>query len=219
MNDTIPQKRCTKCREEKPATNEYYNVDKKRKDGLYPQCKVCRQKIRVDKRALNPEKIAEYHRNYFQQNRAYLVEYHQNYNKENATYLSEHKRKYRQENKHLSRNSSHRRRARERCLPQEFTVKDWQNCLEYWHGCCAVCGRQFNNLFGTHTAAADHWIPVNHPDCPGTIPANIVPLCHGRGGCNNRKQNRNAEQWLKEMFGKTKAASILKRIQAYFDSL
>lgn len=111
------------------------------------------------------------------------------------------------------------RRARKRSLPSAFTVTNWRHCLDYFHYSCAVCGRQLRDLFGEHTAAADHWIPLNSPDCPGTIPTNIIPLCHGIGGCNSKKQDRDPVEFLETEFGKRKAKQILARIQAYFDSL
>lgn len=114
---------------------------------------------------------------------------------------------------------SMRRRTRKHSLPNNFTHADWLYAIEYFHGCCAVCGRQANDLFGTHTLAADHWIPLASPDCPGTIPTNILPLCHGIAGCNNKKRAFKAEDWLIKSYGKRKAKSILANIYEYFDSL
>lgn len=45
--DSIPQKRCTKCGEEKPATPEYFHRHKMGKHALNPVCKECRQKVRI----------------------------------------------------------------------------------------------------------------------------------------------------------------------------
>lgn len=38
----MKMKICSKCKRELPATSEYFHNDKKRKDGLYPQCKECK---------------------------------------------------------------------------------------------------------------------------------------------------------------------------------
>lgn len=110
-----------------------------------------------------------------------------------------------------------KRRHRERELPFDFTRQDWDRAVEYFNGCCAVCGRQLKDLFGTHTAAIDHWIPVASPECPGAIVTNCVPLCAGLGGCNNSKGAKEAGIWLTEKFGKREAAMILKKIAAYFE--
>lgn len=116
--------------------------------------------------------------------------------------------------------SVRRRRARKHALPDNFTTADWEHCLDYWNGRCVYCG-QSAGLW--HVIAADHFIPLVNPDCPGTVPSNIVPACHtlknGEGGCNNSKQGRNPEIWLVEKFGKRKANQILYRIREYFVSL
>jgi len=122
-------------------------------------------------------------------------------------------------NKNKLAKSTHkqRRRSIKRGLPTKFTVLDWQRAIEYFNGCCAVCGRPLRDLLGSHTESMDHWIPLSSPDCPGTIPANIVPLCHGLGGCNNSKGAKVASVWLTERFGKRGAREVLRRIEAYFE--
>jgi hypothetical protein len=57
------------------------------------------------------------------------------------------------------------------------------------------------------------------PDNPGTVPTNIVPLCHGVDGCNLSKSNGDPIEWLTSRYVPRKAKQILARIQAYFDSL
>jgi len=42
----VPQKQCTKCHEWKPATPEHFYRHKKSPDGLYPQCKACKDAYR-----------------------------------------------------------------------------------------------------------------------------------------------------------------------------
>ena len=67
----------------------------------------------------------------------------------------------------------------------------------------------------------DHWIPASDPspDNPGTVPTNIIPLCHGIDSCNQSKSNKSAATWLTERYGPRKAAVILTRIEGYFASL
>lgn len=131
--------------------------------------------------------------------------------------IREREKEYYAANPEVGKVKAQRRRARKRGLSHNFTVVDWQRALDYFNGCCAVCGRQLNDLFGTHTAAQDHWIPLTSPDCPGTIPTNIVPLCHGVGGCNNSKHAKPPEQWLVKRYGKRKAAAIIARVAAFFE--
>lgn len=126
---------------------------------------------------------------------------------------------YKDKNPDAVRLVREKRRTRKFALPYDFTRRDWEYACNYFHGCCAVCERQLSDLFSTHTAAMDHWIPIASPNCPGTIKSNIIPLCHGKDGCNNSKGASDPVEWLNRKFGKRRAREILKRIQAYFDSL
>jgi ribosomal protein L37AE/L43A len=103
--------------------------------------------------------------------------------------------------------------VRKRELPHTFTEQDWQRALEYWEYTCAVCGRP-RGLW--HTLAADHWIPLTDPDCPGTVPTNIVPLCHGESGCNNSKRAKSPQAWLEAKLGPKQAFQKMLEIDAYF---
>lgn len=114
---------------------------------------------------------------------------------------------------------SHNRRQRNRHLPNTLQPETWLEAIEYWHGCCAVCGRQLSDLFNSHKPAMDHWIPVASANCPGTVPYNILPLCHGAGGCNNSKGKKDPVIWLTEKLGKRAAKKKLAEIEAYFDSV
>lgn len=215
-----------------PATTKYFYM---RETGRFRQ--DCIECVKA--------RIAE---NY-QKNRARYDAYHTQWRDANRDYLRERTRKWRNNNLELARESNRRyqaknieqiriknrryqrenldkayvswqrRRARKHSLPDCFTLADWQRALEYFNGCCAVCGRQLNDLFGEHTAAMDHWIPLSSPDCPGTVPTNIVPLCHGVGGCNNSKSNSEPVKWLEWKHGKRKARQIERRINEYFKSL
>ena len=118
--------------------------------------------------------------------------------------------------KELSRLAGVRYRARIRSLPDTLTLEQWGRALDYFNGCCAICGRQLTDLFGTHRTAADHWIPISKPNCPGTVAENIIPLCHGVNGCNNHKHATMPDVWLTRMFGVKKAKGILKRVDIYF---
>jgi ribosomal protein L37AE/L43A len=103
--------------------------------------------------------------------------------------------------------------VRKRSLPHTFTQQDWERALEYWGYRCAVCGRP-RGLW--HTLAADHWIPLTHQDCPGTVATNIIPLCHGEGGCNNSKGKKMPDAWLEERLGAKQGFQKGVEIDAYF---
>lgn len=234
-----PTKICTKCGKEKPATTNHFHRQKRGLYGLRSKCKDCvsetdrerywndpeKARSRVkDYRQRYPEKVAAYNLAYRLADPVAHIERATKWNKENPDKKRVANRRYNR--RHPDRGRRHqkavtgRRKARKLNLPDNFTTNDWENCLDYWGGCCAYCGRP-PGLW--HTLAMDHFIALSSPDCPGTIPINIVPACHsrrdGEGDCNRGKHNKPPEQWLIAKFGERKAKKILKRIHAYFASL
>ncbi|MCZ2077912.1 MAG: HNH endonuclease [Bryobacterales bacterium] len=127
--------------------------------------------------------------------------------------VKEWKRRDYHKNKATYYAANHRRRARKLSLPDTFTVDDWHIALDYWRNLCAYCGSQ-QGLW--NPMSADHFIPLSSPDCPGTVPENMIPACQS---CNASKHNYDSREWAIKKFGKRKAAQILKRINAYFDWL
>jgi hypothetical protein len=230
-----------------PATSEYFGIQHRRKDGLNPQCQSCRaeyrrthkEQLRVENkhsyekdmasgkrqayvvayRETHREHISDYQRRYRKENHRKLSIYHAEHYREHREEISEKTRIHRRLHIDVKRVNNRNRVARKKSLPATFTKRDWQRAVEYFHGRCAVCGRQVNDLFGTHTLSLDHWIPLSSPDCPGTVPTNILPLCHGLNGCNNQKHDKDPRTWVIEKFGKRKGAAILKHIDDYFNSL
>jgi hypothetical protein len=196
----MQSKRCNYCQRDFP-------IDMMRKGRN--QCKECRKLW---------EK--EYQKGYRARNdnRAYQREYHKTYQRKQST---EYFRKYKRQNKGRVHVIQQNYEARKNALPDTLTYAQWQNVLNYFNGCCAVCGRQLNDMFGEFTVAMDHWIPLSYKghDNPGSVSANIIPLCHGVSGCNNSKHDIMPDEWLAQRFGKRKAKKIVARVQQYFDSL
>jgi hypothetical protein len=252
-----PMKRCYKCKQELPATLDYFS---KKNDGLASLCKEC-AKIEAKKyyrkyketdpdslrekgnerkrkwRKENPEKYTAerqrhmannlekerercrlYRRKKYQESPDEVRAKNRQWAKENPISVHERNQRFRANNPQYSKIKNAKRKARKQSLPDNFTAQDWQRALDYFNDCCAVCGCPAGLW---HTIAADHWIPLTSPNCPGTIPTNIIPLCHaqkdGEGGCNNSKYNREPEQWLTEKYGKRKAQQVLDRINTYFE--
>lgn len=80
----IKRKICTKCKEEYPATLEYFHKHKSQKSGLRPKCKKCRNEI---------------NRKYHWENREKDLNRNKKYYVENCQKESERKRKYYKNNK------------------------------------------------------------------------------------------------------------------------
>lgn len=210
---TIPLWRtCTKCGIEYPLTPEHWHRHTRSPHGLYLQCKICRRAVNRRWNANNRERCKATTRVWREANREHLRQYNEGDKHRQASM------RWQRANRDAMRAIKQRRRARERGLPNTFTQDDWQRAVDYFNGCCAVCGRAHS---ASHKIAADHWIPLTSEDCPGTTPLNIVPLCHAqkgaKNGCNNGKNDLSPETWLLRKFGNHEAAKILARIAAYFE--
>lgn len=221
---------CSVCGE-KPESEFYSNG----RGGLSRRCNVCikahvkeyslrnsvalRLKRKEYRRNITPEQRDRMH----DQQRAHrqtegFKERRRRWLSVNRESILNNMREYARENRSYLNLYSSERRARLRQFPNNFKRHHWQRAMSYFGHCCAACGRPAGLW---HTIAADHWIPLVSPNCPGTVPSNMIPLCHpkrdGEGGCNAQKHDRDPIVWLTEKFGRRKADQILKRINAYFE--
>lgn len=267
MSD-IPEgfKRCSKCGELKPGTNEFFSKHKLGKNGLRPHCKACqhdygqtyyhtdeyRQKQRDYRKT---EKYQQWQHDFVRTD-----EYRQKQRDRNQQ--ESRRERDRQRNKTPERKAwrrrryivsetiriraierakalydrdkgkpiyrlkaniiQQRRRARMGNLPVDWNKNDAERMMDYWQYKCAICGRAAGFW---HYLAHDHWIPIASDEInnPGTVPWNILPLCHARkgsngmSGCNQTKAKKNPVQWLIEHLGEKQANKKLHEIEAYFE--
>ena len=224
---------CTKCGETKPCAA--FSKDKNRRDGLQPQCKQCAARYKSDNadklheyraryRSERPDKVRESGARYYRKNVDKARERHARYYRKNVDKLHEYGAQWRQANPDKDRAKAHRRRATKRALPAQWSDTDAQRMLAYWKNCCAICEQKVepNNAF--YILAADHWIALTdpRPDNPGTVPCNILSLCHSKigntAGCNNSKHNADPIAWLNRLYPDDPklVAKILARIAKYF---
>lgn len=191
-------KNCNICGELKPI-DEGFHRSKLYLDGYRNRCKACVKEYQIK----NAERIAANNRRWQRENpdKARAAQkrwYEKDVERAKAQQVA----------------TQHQRRAQLANALDNFTLQDWRYALEYFNGCCAVCGRQMNDMFGEFYPAQDHWIPLSKGG--HNIPENIIPLCHGKGGCNNRKNATPPQEWLEREFGKKKAKEILARIEQFF---
>lgn len=221
---------CKKCRSEQHAENpESTRQSSRRRYYENPQ-RAYQESL--DRKAKNPDAWKGYQKKYadthkeqirekskrrYASNKDRIKETNKKWKDRNPEKFKTTARRWGQNNPDKLRATKQRRRARERAMPDTFTAQDWQRAVDYFHGRCAVCERQCKDLFGERTIAADHWIPLNSPDCPGTVPTNMIPLCHGSDDCNCSKGHKDPIEWLIWKFGKRKANEILKRVNTYFE--
>lgn len=232
-----------------PATLDYFYADKNATTGLRPPCKACfnqcvkntqdmtrkneavkryaethpeiRAKIKQNFKERHPGKAAEYCRDWYWRNADQERERTRKYKNDHHEEVLKQTRQHRKTHREPSRLQCRRYLARKKNLPDTLTLEEWEYALDYFGHRCAVCGRPEGD--GYHLAA-DHWIPLNSRDCPGTVAVNIVPLCHSitrgvYGACNNSKSAKRPQKWLPERFGVERAEEVLARIETYFDHL
>jgi len=193
-------KQCTRCHADK-APDEFYRIETRCRICVSELSRLYRQRPEVKERGRSrersPYRLAqkrEYNKR--PEVRARRKQYNLIYKQDKERKARRNRRRRELPKRKLTPGQLEHRRiyvnnrnARKRLMPNTFTTEEWQHALNYFCGCCAVCNRQLNDMFGEYRAAIDHWIPLSYKgdDNPGTVANNIVPLCHGSGGCNNRK--------------------------------
>lgn len=156
--DSIPEKRCSKCKKFFPATTEHFNKSSKASDGLRTECKACRK---------------PFSRDYYERNTGKIKEYVQQWQRDNYEKWREYETKSRHNNPEPSRNSVKRymkkypekRRAQQavKYAVRVGKLPKVETCL------CKFCGEQ--------AEAYHHWsyLPEHKLD--------VIPLCTM---CHNR---------------------------------
>lgn len=223
-----PFKRCPKCGKWKLATLVYFRKQKAHTDGLRSECKACgraagrsyyqenrlvlaeRHRARyLTLRSDNPEILRARSRSsgraYRQAHPDKVREENRRYERLNRDKRREYQRRWRTTNPERANEKNHRYRARKRTLPSTMTKADWQRCVDYFGGRCAYCG-------ASGKITRDHVIPITSPDCPGDVPANVVPTC---ASCNKGKCDSDLTAWLTRKFGEQHAVTVQAALAQY----
>lgn len=231
--DLIEQgkKRCARCNGEYPASLEYFPANEGGSFGVHSICRRCHtvkgkeyRQTPTGKRSA--KKCADKYRasgkrsmwenEYKRNRRATDPEFAERERETDRKRNQTEKRKQQRKNRYhsewgrlLHNLAIQRRRARKKSLPDTFTADHFTKMMQYWNRCCAYCNKPLSKLH------CDHYIPLKELNCPGTIPANILPSCPN---CNSSKRASMPEVWIQKRF-KERSGSIIKRIQDYFDQL
>ena len=231
MDDHTPQRKCRKCGTEYPLTDDYF--PKADETHWRRICLFCFRDVNHVRYLKNKSKHQIKSKRYYEEHKEKLLIRNAIYRKNHKNEMRSYNEKWRNNHRDVIREKARirdkkhpeerhiiweRRRARKLGLPDTFTLQEWNYALEYFNGCCAVCQRP-PGLW--HTLAQDHWIPIDYKgeDNPGTVAGNIIPLCHGSDGCNNKKANQMPHDWLYNIYGYKKARIIERRIDEYFRHL
>lgn len=220
MDADTPMKRCPKCGEWKPATEEYFYRADDRPGGLRTPCKTCAASRRALHYAANADKIKASAAAYREANRDKVKVRRAAYHRANAELITKkvaawrsanpEKVKvrgilYRAANAERRKANAHRRRAIKRSLPIVWTPAIQEVMLIVWERRCAYCNSPLDAIWH-----ADHFYPLVLGG--GTVPENMLPACPR---CNLGKNHSDPLTWIKRRFGKD-AARILRKIEEYF---
>lgn len=158
---------CPNCQRDLPSTSDFFWV-RTGTQLLYSWCKDCnREKARLRQAARRKSETEK----------TKLLE-------EKARYAQSEKGRLAKQKQ--SETDNHKRRSRLIAAPYLWTMAHWAQAKEEWGHACAYCGGT------TALLTQDHFIPLSHPACPGTLPKNMVPACQS---CNSSKGALMPEDW------------------------
>lgn len=195
-----------------PATSEFFGIHQKMKGGLQSWCRDCKREAERKRRVESPDKTRGSQRRYRATHPQKCVDSRRQYYRKHTTRIRASAKKWRAENPDKWRaqmqKDGRKYATLKRGLVATFTNKEWQSCLNYWHGVCAYCGAQqsFWNVL-----EQDHFIALTAGG--GYTADNIVPACRS---CNASKNYKAAIEWIDWKF-KRKAKAIIARIEKYFE--
>ena len=176
---------CKVCKQELPATSEYFYTHKSYKLGLRLICKTCQRTQCKDYRKNNVDKIRAYKKKYYQGKQHNSNEYTVRYRRDNAEKFQRYAQKH---------------EARKRMLPMDYTAKQWEETKTYFNNKCAYCGEE-------KILTQEHVVPLSKGG-EYTV-NNIIPAC---GNCNSSKKNQDFFKWYQRYkhYSKRREQKILK---------
>jgi 5-methylcytosine-specific restriction endonuclease McrA len=167
-------KRCSQCGIKREL--DCFNKNSKSKDGLRPECNICRRRWRLE----NKDKIAQQNKAWRLENREYDNATSAQWRKDNPERYKEQMRKWRLNNKQRKGELEHRRRARKKDNGSYVVSPKDMRRLE---GECFYCGSNEN-------ITMDHIIPISRGGTHGI--GNLVPCCLH---CNMKKNDKTIMEW------------------------
>lgn len=206
-------KTCPKCGQVLPATTEYFNKQKDKKDGLRVICKECSKTSYKDRYAKHKEEVLKKNKKYYEENKYEKLKSVAEYRKENKEkiklYMSKHydenkeetlnkaKAYYKKEKININKRNAqwkkenkekvcvlyHKRKAKFHNLMATLNIEQWDNIKNHFNNKCAYCGKELD-------LTQDHFIPLS-ADGEYTS-SNIIPACQS---CNSSKHNKDFFEW------------------------
>jgi 5-methylcytosine-specific restriction endonuclease McrA len=195
-------KTCSKCKQSKPATTEYFGRYRKSPSGLAYQCKECTRADGREWRAKNPNCMRQwnaahpdYMRRYYKgiaedRRDSYRQRSRQRYaeNEEHRKRRSEYLRQWQLANREAKISQVRNYKARKRNASGVHTATDIQRLIRIQKGECYYCGCTVGDTYHV-----DHVVPLSRGGSNG--PENLVIACKA---CNLSKGNKLIHEWREE---------------------
>jgi hypothetical protein len=196
-------KKCNKCKNEFPPTNEYFSNSKNSKDGLNYACKKCVAKscrenyIKNREKRLeqskqyqkeNPEKYKESQRKARSKNRDKYNQMVREWQKENREYATAYQKEWQQNNPDKLKGYHEQHRN------HDISDIEWERCKEYFKNECVYCGLKEDEHFITYAGElklTDFHKDHAYHDGENDI-SNCVPSCKK---CNTSKWIYKLDDW------------------------
>lgn len=183
--DILPegQKRCTHCKQVKPATKQYFYANKGMPDKLNYWCKECRKAWGEEHPNLD----------YSPSNRReYYLAHKQEVNEWTRIYLQTeagkaNRKRYRQRHTEQINARTRAHRARKKDVPGTHTAQDIKDQYKRQKGKCYYCQKKVK--WGDHEV--DHTFPTSRENARNSID-HLVITCRP---CNASKSNKYPWEW------------------------
>ena len=188
---TVLSKRCNKCLETKPAGQ--FSSNKSKPDWLANDCKDCCIQYQQSVRRRNTKNGPSISRKRKKCPKCKRVKAASKYGEAPSTvdgltaYCADCNRKnsrlWAKKNKAKVKANRQRRRAKKANAPGEYTLKQWEDRLNYWGNKCLICKTR-------KELTIDHNIPLSRGGA--NWPSNLVPLCRP---CNSGKRDKTLKEY------------------------
>ena len=195
---------CTKCNRLLVANSMNFAKQKNGKYGFKSICKECKKKYNSEHkehiaehnkqwREANSEYIKEYNKQWREANSEYIKEHNKQWNEANSEYIKEYNKQWNEANRkrrnELARKANHKRRALKAQNGGEYTLEQWNECLEFFDYTCAYSGAELNK----DNTNIEHIIPISKGGTNNIT--NIVPALDS---VNKSKNARDMLEWYKQ---------------------
>src|SRR5258708_26891463 len=178
--DSIPQRRCTKCGDEYPATTDYFHALKTHSDGLHSHCKQCRNSYHRAFRQVKPDPYdKEKERQKYLRNREAEIEYRDRYYQAHEDEIKQYMRAFKASHQARYKAYDRNREARKKAATGTHTAQHVQAQFQRQKGKCYWCGKKLSKY------EVDHVVPLTRGGSNG--PDNLVIAFPP---CNNIKNDK-----------------------------